>query len=382
MKEQKIACILCLFMCIIFLSMYLLHSDNYLDKKSKIIKINLSQKTYYKFDQHMSLYLESSNIPLIFKNVFENVGIKKSTSYENANIIFTEKLDDIENFKNIGFSKNIEWIYGLRSINILAGKSMLPLMIIVNNPNSYHKMIPKTWILGDRKDEMDLDKQFDKNGFPKFGMILKKNLQRQKGIEFVTHKNDLQLDSSNVVVQKLLTNPMLVKGLKINFRIYVVIICRKNKQLDAYMFDDGFLYYTTSKYDKNVMTHESQITTGLERSAYQDNPLTLKDLYKTLTNKQSKMLQLNIEKLLQKTLKSYAELLKINEFDGGPGHFVILGCDLAPDEDLNVLIMEINKGPDLQPKDRRDGILKFNMIKQTICKLYDQNFKNNFIKIY
>jgi hypothetical protein len=330
----------------------------------------------------MSLYLKTSNIPEIFKTVFETLSIKKSPSYQNSNIVFTEKLDHIENFKNIGFSKNIEWIYGLRSINILAGKSMLPLMIIVNYPNSYNKIIPKTWILDDPNDFIDLEKQFDKNGFPKFGMILKKNIQRQKGIEFVKHKNDLQLDSLNVVVQKLLTNPMLIKGLKINFRIYIVIICRKNKQLEAYMFDDGFLYYTTSKYDKNVMTHESHITTGLQREAYKENPLTLKDLYKTLTKKQFETLQLNIKELLQKTLKSYAELLKVNEFDGGPGHFVILGCDLAPDEDFNVLIMEMNKGPDLQQKDKRDGILKFNMIKQTICKLYDKNVKDNFIKIY
>ena len=47
--------------------------------------------------------------------------------------------------------------------------------------------------------------------------------------------------------------------------------------------------------------------------------------------------------------------------------FQIFGADIAPDENLNVTIMEINKGPDIGFKDERDGNLK-----KKWCQMYLQ----------
>ena len=43
--------------------------------------------------------------------------------------------------------------------------------------------------------------------------------------------------------------------------------------------------------------------------------------------------------------------------------FNIFGIDIAPDESLNVKIMELNKAPDLSYKDDRDANVKLNMVK-------------------
>ena len=43
--------------------------------------------------------------------------------------------------------------------------------------------------------------------------------------------------------------------------------------------------------------------------------------------------------------------------------FQVFGADIAPDEDLKVTLMEINKGPDLGFKDGRDGDLKKSMVQ-------------------
>ena len=74
---------------------------------------------------------------------------------------------------------------------------------------------------------------------------------------------------------------------------------------------------------------------------------------------------------------------------------MLLGCDVAPDQYLNVKLMEINKGPDLSPKDQRDKELKYEMISETLAFIerfsIDDNvqssrfldlkktYKNNFI---
>ena len=62
--------------------------------------------------------------------------------------------------------------------------------------------------------------------------------------------------------------------------------------------------------------------------------------------------------------------------------FVIMGADIAVDKDLSVKLMEINKGPDLGYKDKRDGSVKYNLIKNTFAKMkIIDTISENFITI-
>ena len=64
--------------------------------------------------------------------------------------------------------------------------------------------------------------------------------------------------------------------------------------------------------------------------------------------------------------------------------FQVFGADIAPDENLNATLMEINKGPDLDYKDDKDGELKKNMVND-LFKIAENNGDiddTNFIKIY
>ena len=62
--------------------------------------------------------------------------------------------------------------------------------------------------------------------------------------------------------------------------------------------------------------------------------------------------------------------------------FVIMGADIAVDKDLGIKLMEINKGPDLRYKDKRDGNVKYNLIKNTFAKMGIINdTPQNFITI-
>ena len=66
--------------------------------------------------------------------------------------------------------------------------------------------------------------------------------------------------------------------------------------------------------------------------------------------------------------------------------FQLFGCDIAPDKDLNVKLIEINKGPDLGGKDERDIALKrkdlidiFNIVGIIPNNI---NYKNEFINLW
>ena len=64
--------------------------------------------------------------------------------------------------------------------------------------------------------------------------------------------------------------------------------------------------------------------------------------------------------------------------------FQIFGADLAPDEDLNGTIIEINKGPDIGFKDDRDGSVKKKMVEDAfnVIEPLDDSTKNEFIQVF
>ena len=57
---------------------------------------------------------------------------------------------------------------------------------------------------------------------------------------------------------------------------------------------------------------------------------------------------------------------------------------MAPDEDLNGTIIEINKGPDIGFKDDRDGNVKKKMVEDAfnIVEPLDDNRENEFIQVF
>jgi hypothetical protein len=60
--------------------------------------------------------------------------------------------------------------------------------------------------------------------------------------------------------------------------------------------------------------------------------------------------------------------------------FQVYGTDIAIDEDLNPMIMEINKGPDLTGKDKRDTDLKVGLGKDILKSVgLLENVNNKFV---
>uniref|UniRef100_A0A6C0CVJ1 Uncharacterized protein n=1 Tax=viral metagenome TaxID=1070528 RepID=A0A6C0CVJ1_9ZZZZ len=352
-------------------------------------KINI--QTYYCFDKDMNINNNTQHIP----NVFKSYGLKPVKNYDQADLLFTSMHDHFFKLVNIEHVHKCKYIYGLRCVNLFASKSTLPMI-------APRRILPKTWILHKKTQKDDLLKHF-KNDKPTKHLLLKSNVQRQTGLKIVTHKNDILHHEKYVVCQEILENPFLVNNRKIDIRIYVVIVCDQYKA-NMFIFNDGFIYYTKNEYtndndytkdneytndndytkneytnDNNKIDKDSIISSGyIDRKIYEENPLTLQNLYVYVGKSKEEKLKSSIRECFHVVFHSYYPYLKKNDINDGVNRFIILGADVSPDQDLNVKLLEMNKGPDLKAKDDRDRAVKEKLVHECINLLKTPDDSNHF----
>jgi hypothetical protein len=245
-------------------------------------------------------------------------------------------------------------------------------------------IMPKSYILN---EESELDR-FKQDFIPTKLYILKKNVQRQKGLKITNNKNEI-INAKNqkfALVQELLQNPYLIDGHKINLRVYILVIC-KNNELNVYVHKDGFLYYTPKKFKKNSIDTDENITTGyIDRKIYEVNPLTHDDLRnyfdnpkrnlsnteQNIRNQGLKVSQIcfnRINTLIRDIFMAFVGKLGSSKKFSDNVMFQLFGADVAIDENLNAMIMEINKGPDMGAKDKRDSDLKHKVVNDILIQV-------------
>lgn len=357
---------------IIFLSIYL---------SSKTLFFQTRPNKFFRFNSDLSNDTnEIRDMIKPFISIFKESGISPAESVESSNIIFFHLITDYRN--KYLFLHNVKkhlYIYSLLSVDLLASKSSMYEILMFKNPiHLVNKFTPKTFLIKNEK----LFKKFKTNFDPKKKYILKNNNQKQKGC-IIT--NDIEYISDNytnyVVIQELLQNPYTVNGHKINIRMYL-LFTTKDTSLQAYLFEDGFIYYTPEIFEKNSLSHEKNITTGyIDREIYRDNPLTYKDFLATLSNDEQSLVRKNIFDMFTFICNSFkSTILKYD--NNHHTKFLLFGCDVAIDNKLRCKIMEMNKGPDLSYKDTYDSVVKFQLVKSTagVLKIIQYSDKN-FIRL-
>lgn len=283
--------------------------------------------------------------------------------------------------------------------------------------NKATEIAPMTYILKGPYKQNDLIR-LKKDHYQGKMYIMKKNIQRQEGIQITDDINKIIENKDDyVVVQNLLQDSYLVNGRKINLRVYIVIICHKDAT-DVFMFNDGFMYYTKQKFIKGSKEYDNHITTGyVERDVYHKNPLTHTDFKKYLdmnegekyhpSNEPRKLYQHEmairnqglkvsnviferIRKMLADVFIAFKGKICTNKtMSGNPNPIYddysvqIFGADIAINDQLQPQIIEINKGPDLSPKDERDGTVKKKMVNDVleIIGIKRKSINNGFINV-
>jgi hypothetical protein len=240
--------------------------------------------------------------------------------------------------------------------------------------------------------------------------IMKKNIQRQEGLKITKDKNEIlngYKSDGYVIVQELLQDPYLISGRKTNMRFYVLVVC-KGDELNVFVYNDGFMYYTKDSFVVSSAEDGPNITTGyINRQVYDNNPLTHGDLRNYLDDENRKDL-LDCEKNIRAQGLKVSEIYfnriyhmirevfiafsgkltgepKSRRFNNTNIQFQIFGVDVGVNNQLNPMIIEVNKGPDLGAKDERDSQLKHGVVKDTfkiIGLINGQDYTNtNFIKV-
>lgn len=256
-------------------------------------------------------------------------------------------------------------------------------------------MVPYTW---DLTTPESIEK-FKHDYCPNTLYITKNNYQRQKGIQIHSSLDSILKVPDKLIVQKLLQNPYLIDGRKINLRVYVLVIKDSQNNYKVLVYSDGFMYYTPEYFASNSPDLDKNITTGyIDRKVYEKNPLTHEDFREYLDNsriltpiekyikdtkpntKLSNHVFSQIYHLIAYVFETYNDILGTKT----PGiSFQLYGVDVAIDNELRPQIMEINKGPDLTAKDYRDKKLKINMCKDMLKSvgLVNSDNSNKFINV-
>lgn len=286
-------------------------------------------------------------------------------------------------------------VYGLIHTDMIACKRSLA------NAIRHTSFAPATTILASSPE--DRIKQFTETEM-NIPYIFKQNIQQQMGLTITTNKDEFKnalTNIRNVICQEILINPLLINSRKVNIRVYVLLLYVPPKAIqgpvdfvkkhmfandreyvghfEVHVYSDGFMYYIKHPFVREPMNklyeRDNLITTGyIDRTIYEENPLTIQDLHQFLGKDSFHKLHSNIHESIRTLFQSNhvrnvlkQEMKKLHKTK----RFIIMGCDIAPDDQYGVKIMEINKGPDLTGKDKRDTALKSHMVKTCmdyICK--------------
>jgi hypothetical protein len=342
-------------------------------------------------------YIVTENI----KTVFEENKIKQNNENSESNIYLPCTYDNIEKeIENMNLKKDKEnKVFIIHNADQIVAKDYLWKNLIAKyGLDECLNLMPMTYILYENNDIKRLKEEYEENKL----FILKKNIQRQEGLKICNNINDIVKNKTEyVLAQELLQDPYLINGRKINLRIYVLVICNKNTY-DVYAYNDGFMYYTKDLFKPNSTDFGPNITTGyIDRWVYDVNPLTHQDfreyldkntreltpVEQTVRNKGIKLSKYvfnNINELIKKVFSAFHGKIGNGEKLYDHLSFQLFGVDVAIDENLNAKIMEVNKGPDLGSKDKRDGDLKKGLIKDMLKTInaIENDDDNKFIKVY
>jgi len=308
------------------------------------------------------------------RNILKKYNIKE-TKNDDWTIYFPCTYNKInDEIKAATPTKKDQRLFIVKNADELTSKNAIWKNLVKKYGRIYAKlMMPATYILSNRNDIKLFNKEYRDNKF----YILKKNIQRQKGLKITNNKKDILygINQGYVIVQELLQDPYLIDKRKINMRFYLLLVC-KNSEIISYVHREGFMYYTKVPFKKGSLERDPNITTGyIDRKVYEINPLTHGDLRKYLDRVDRDLLDVEMKLIKEKKILSeyvfnnIYRLLKdtVNCVKNNVCHnshlkdyltFQLFGVDIAINNKLKPQLMEINKGPDMSAKDKRDSDIK------------------------
>ena len=325
------------------------------------------------------------DINKVLKELFKQNDIIRTEDPYNCNLYMPCGYNNVENeLKNLHLDIVDLKIYAISGCDRIVSKNFLWQILEHTYTRKYAKqLMPDTFIISQQQD-MDLFKQTYSRDTLYF---LKKNLQRKKGIFISNNLEEIlqEKDNGYKIIQKELSELYLINGRKINLRLYLLIICHQN-EVKFYLHKHGKCIYTNKVYADDKLDLESHLTSlNMSKKLYDTLPHTLEDLKEYLRPEDNLLLFNNIYinlKIILKACKPY-----LNNLNNLKKHtcFQLFGLDYLFNKEMYPFLLEMNKGPDMNPINFTDKILKKLILRDTfhlVDIIKDSQIINNFIEIY
>jgi len=350
--------LLILFLIILFLFIYFMN-------KFKIIQEDFNGSI---LTENYKYYRCSNKLlGTILKDIFDKNNIENTVNQnDNWNIYIPCGYNDVEEeLKKISIkpedSQN-KYIFGVNGCDSIVSKNRIwESLVQCFGRKEASTLMPESYILED-VNEMEI---FRKNFNPSMNeiYILKKNIQRKEGLKLTKDYFEIirEQNSDYKVVQKYIKDLYLINGRKVNLRIYLLIIVKNNKKY-FYLCKIGKCIYTNKKYDDNDFDFESNITSyNLDMSVYEENPRNFNELIEYINNDMPyhgiKLFE-KIENLIKKISICLSKNIYQSKNIMGSVTFQLFGIDIIFDKELHPYLLEMNKGPDMSPRDDIDKTMK------------------------
>ena len=334
-----------------------------------------SKDSYYWAKPLLDEYFNNNNATLV--NDVKNADLFLPCGYNFTN-------DDL---MNVGVTNNKQYVFGISNEDEIVSKSS----IWTHITNKYgrdkaRKIMPETWVLSNTY-EMDL---LMRDYSPGNKYIMKNREQGKKGLKITQDLNELLNGHKNeyLVAQKYVKDILCINNKKLNLRFYLLVVCR-NGNKDFYLYDNGICIYTLKDYNPNSNNMEENITSyKFDGKIYNKNPLTIDDFkqYLIQNNKDEKKVMKDIFRIVKMIVNSVSfKICNFKNIDESTS-FELFGGDIIFDNQLNPYVLELNKGPDMNPTNYDDP--RYVKVKREVFRdifdvigLKKSGVKNRFHKL-
>ena len=358
-------------------------------------KIPIRRYLYENFENSIEVsYFRCNKKKLspLMKKVFESYNFKNNN--KNWNLYLPCGYNDIEKeLKEIDLSSsnnnNQKYIFGINGCDHIVSKDGIwSLLKKSYDIDEACNIIPQTWLLNNKDELRNFEKYYASHD-PDDIYILKKNIQRKEGIKLTRDLYEIK-DANNEdykIVQIYLRNLFLIENRKVNLRMYYFVVIDQNRKY-FYLYDEGKCIYTNKNYNDSNLDFESNITSyKLDLDVYDSLPRSLNDLKKYIKEKNLNpdILFNQIQTLFLKLSSCISNSIYQSKNLKNTISFQLFGADVLFDENLKPYLLELNKGPDMLPKDEKDSELKEKVIEdmfKTVHLIPDLNKNNKFQVIY
>jgi hypothetical protein len=337
---------------------------------------------------------EKSPIKGLYRQILEEEGVNLEQDLEKFDLYYPCGYNKIEKELKSLSLKDYQNVFGICGCDTIASKSSLWKTIeAYYGREKAREYMPESYILRNDEQLDNFKRIFD----PSRTYILKKNIQRKKGIKISNDLNEIvkARDEKFVLVQEKIDS-LVINKRRMNLRIYLVIKCREGYK-ELYMHDNAKCLYTSKDIDEDSVNSgtpeefESLITNSYitELTIYNKNPLTLNQLCSYIEENYNLPKEQFMNSIEQNLRNVFTALLpKLCNCDNihKNGQFQLFGADVILDKDLTPYILEVNKGPDMKHKDEADRQLKKKVIFDTfnlmnVVKPKTNNYENMFRKL-